>query len=194
MPVRELVDHFANVLRDDLGRAGHRAVALRAHQRPDPCPQRVDDPPAGLRRRLDREARVRGSLLRRLRAFPDRARPGRRQVSRPRARTGAAARVQLLLPDEPRLRLAARSLRTQPGVPAPGALPQRGARDAARRIGPRRSLDLATEDASRLGHRAALRPRPRLLRLVRRADLLSDRRRLSRRSRFRRSAGRAPST
>ncbi len=45
------------------------------------------------------------------------------------------------------------------------------------------------EDAPRMGHRAALRPRPRLLRLVRRADQLPDRRRLSRRSRLRRALG-----
>ena len=76
-----------------------------------------------------------------------------------------------------------------PGLHPARALPQRGAGDAARRERPRRPLDLAAEVATRVGRRAALRPRSRLLRVVRRADQLPDRRRLPRRPALRRSAG-----
>ena len=97
--------------------------------------------------------------------------------------------TELLLPDEPRLRLAARAHRGEPRIHPPRALPQRGAGHAARRERARRPLHLAAQGAPRLGRRAALRPRPRLLRVVRRADQLPERRRLPRRPGLRRVAG-----
>ena len=82
---------------------------LRAHHRPAATSRNVQRIlQQRLRRGLDRAARVRGPLLRRLRALPHRARPGGRPLPRPRARARAAPRDQLLLPDEPRVRLAAR--------------------------------------------------------------------------------------
>jgi hypothetical protein len=158
-----------------------RRRPLRAHHRCRPRPQRAGGPPAGVRRGLDRDARVRGALLRRVRALRDRARPRGRPLPRPRDPAGAAPRDQLLLRDEPPLRLAARAHPGRPVVHPARALPQRGARHAARRIRPRRPLDLAAQVAARVGHRAPLRSRPRLLRVVRRAALLPDRRGLRRR-------------
>ena len=67
------------------------------------------------------------------------------------ARPRSASRGELLLPDEPLLRLARRAHREAPGLHPPRALPQRGARHAARRRRARRPLHLAAEVAPRRG-------------------------------------------
>ena len=77
---------------------------------------------------------------------------------------------------------APRAHRAQPRLDPARALPQRGARLAARAA--RGSLHLAPEEPPHLGHRAAVRRRLRHLRVVRRAAQLRERRRSSRRERF----------
>ncbi len=85
---------------------GPSSASLRAASCAPPSPDHVRNvqatASARARRGLDRAARVRGRLLRRLRALPHRARSRGRQVPRPRARARAAPRDELLLPDEPR--------------------------------------------------------------------------------------------
>jgi hypothetical protein len=184
--VRDLVDHFASVFEStwkQLGVAPSRSVRTTD----PPHVRNVRDPAAVFDAGWIEKRGTRARYCVGCGAFSPSA-----IVDGSAATTSASpscAAKQLLLPDEPRVRLVARTLRTQSGIPAPGALPQRSARHAARRIGPRRSLDLAAEVAPRMGHRAALRRRPRLLRLVRRADHVSHGRRLSRRSRLRRALG-----
>src|SRR5262249_45186443 len=174
----------------DLGRARPRLLALHPHHRPRPRAPRAGGPGADPPRGARRLPRVRGRLLRRLRALPHRARPRRRPLPRPRPRAREAPRGELLLPDERALRLARGLDPRAPGLRPPGVVPRRGARDAPRGVGPRRPVHLAPEGATAVGDRAPLRPRLRLLRVVRRADQLPHRDWLPRRPGLRRHLAR----
>ncbi len=154
--------------------ARHLLRRLHSHDRVPAPRRRADLPAAGLRQRVDREGHVRRLVLRRLRGVLRRERPGRRQLPHPRPARRVARGGQLLL----------RAVGVHPALArlVRGPSRRRAARGQAQRgaghhpAGSRGRVDQPHLD--RLGRARALGRRPRLLRLVRRADQLRHGRRV----------------
>ena len=160
-------------LRRALGEARHQQRRLHPHHRAAARARRAGIARRTARARRDLQGRLRGLVLRPGRALLDRQ--GRRGRALPGLRAGAGPprRGELLLPHGQPPRVAARAHRGQPRVHPARVAPQRDARFPA--PAPRRPVHLPAEKAPGLGHRAALRPGVRDLRLVRRADQLHHR-------------------
>ena len=140
---------------------------LGAHHRRGPSEVGAADAAAHARARRHLLSRLRGTLLRRLRALLHRKGIAARQhLSHAQPPGRADQRGQLLPADREVSRAGARTHPAQSRFHPARALPQRGAQHALRAA--ERSLHLAAQGAPGLGNRAAVRRQVRHLRLVRR--------------------------
>ncbi len=158
-------------VRRRMDRSRHQLRRLHPDHRGPPPDLGAGVPPAGVRQRLHRARDLRGPLLRGLRGVLHRGRPRRRPVPGARASGGDGHRGELLLPALEVRAAAARPLRGPSGGGPTRRQAQRGPR--LHPPGPAGLLDEPHLDL--LGDPPPVGPRPRHLRLVRRAHQLRDR-------------------
>ena len=162
-------------LEADLRALRHQLRSVHPHDRCGPRGRigRDGSARAGQRRRL--RGRLLRMVLHRLQRVQDRSAARRRALPRPpHPRAAVAGGVELLLPPLGLPGASRAALRRQPVVLRAGALPQRGARLAARGIARLQRQPLRPA----VGHPVPRRRAPPDLRLVRRAHELPHRRRL----------------